>query len=129
MKIEHIAIWTGDLERLRAFYTKYFNARAGEKYINVKKGFQSYFLSFENGARLEIMQMPGLVASANTREQQSLGLIHLAFSTGKQTGVDALTERLRNDGYNVVGETRWTGDGYYESVVLDPDGNRIEITI
>ena len=129
VKIEHVAIWTFDLERLKAFYIKYFNAVAGEKYVNPTKGFQSYFLSFDNGSRLEIMEMPGIVPSINSAGQQSTGLIHLAISVGAQQHVDALTERLRTDGYNVVGEPRRTGDGYYESVVLDPDGNRIEITI
>ncbi|MGC3948544.1 MAG: VOC family protein [Chryseolinea sp.] len=129
MKIEHIAIWTFDLERLRLFYEKYFMATAGKKYFNEKKGFQSYFLTFEEGARLEIMQMPGIVASANTTAVQTAGFIHIAISVGELAEVDTLTKRLRDDGYNVVGEPRWTGDGYYESVVLDPDGNRIEITI
>ena len=129
MKIEHVAIWTFDLERLKTFYMKYFHATAGDKYSNAKKGFESYFLRFENGARLEIMQMPGIVPGINTADQQCTGLVHLAMSTGAKESVDALTELLRRDGYNVVGETRWTGDGYYESVVLDPDGNRIEITI
>jgi lactoylglutathione lyase len=129
MKIEHVAMWTFDLERLRSFYEKYFNAIAGERYFNPRKEFQSYFLRFEGGARLEIMQMPGIVPGINTAEIQSTGIVHLAISTGTKENVDSLTERLRSDGYNVVGETRWTGDGYYESVVLDPDGNRIEITI
>jgi lactoylglutathione lyase len=128
MRIEHIAIWTFDLERLRAFYVKYFNAVGGEKYVNAKKGFHSYFLSFDDGARLEIMQMPGTVP-ADLKEHQRAGLTHLAISAGNQTAVDSLTETVRNDGYNVIGEPRWTGDGYYESVILDPDGNRIEITI
>ena len=129
MKIEHVAIWTFELERLKAFYMKYFNAVTGEKYVNAKKGFQSYFLSFDSGSRLEIMEMPGIVPSINSATQQSTGLIHLAISVGTQEQVDFLTERLRTEGYNVVGEPRRTGDGYYESVVLDPDGNRIEITI
>ena len=129
MKIEHIAIWTFDLERLRSFYEKYFMAVTGAKYINQKKGFQSYFLSFQDGARLEIMQMPGIVPSRNSADVQCIGLIHMAISIGTQPAVDVLTEQLRQDGYIVVGEPRWTGDGYYESVVLDPDGNRIEITI
>ena len=129
MKIEHVAIWTYELERLKAFYMKHFNAVAGEKYVNSKKGFQSYFLSFDSGSRLEIMEMPGIIPSVNSSTQQSIGLIHLAISVGTQEQVDTLTERLRKEGYNVVGEPRRTGDGYYESVVLDPDGNRIEITI
>lgn len=129
MKIEHLALWTYDIEQLKKFYVDYFNAEAGQKYVNPKKEFQSYFLSFESGPRLEIMQMPGIVSSANNAAQQSIGLIHFAMSVGSPATVDEFTERLRNDGYNVIGEPRWTGDGYYESIVLDPDGNRIEITI
>lgn len=128
MKIEHIAVWTHDLEKLRAFYEKYFGARANDKYINPKKGFASYFLSFDEGCRLEIMQMPGIPTSENDVYKQFTGLVHFALSTGNKAEVDRLTEVLRGDGYEVVGEPRTTGDGYYESVVLDPDGNRIEIT-
>lgn len=128
MKIEHIAIWTRDVERLRKFYGDYFGAVAGEKYVNPKKNFQSYFLSFESGARLEIMQMPGIPDSSNDIYSQAIGLIHFAIDAGSRTAVNELTEKLRNDGFEVVGEPRTTGDGYYESVVLDPDGNRIEIT-
>ena len=114
--------------KLRAFYEKYFGAHANDKYINAKKGFESYFLSFTEGCRLEIMQMPGIPASENDIYKQFTGLIHFALSTGSKAEVDRLTELLRTDGYEVVGEPRTTGDGYYESVVLDPDGNRIEIT-
>lgn len=128
MKIEHIAIWTRDLERLRKFYGQYFGAVAGEKYVNPKKNFQSYFLSFESGARLEIMQMPGIPDSSNEINTQAIGLAHFAIDAGNRTAVNELTEKLRNDGFEVAGEPRTTGDGYYESVVLDPDGNRIEIT-
>jgi lactoylglutathione lyase len=128
MKLEHIAVWTHDLEKLRAFYEKYFGAHANDKYINAKKGFESYFLSFTEGCRLEIMQMPGIPASENDIYKQFTGLIHFALSTGSKAEVDRLTELLRTDGYEVVGEPRTTGDGYYESVILDPDGNRIEIT-
>ncbi|HYC85766.1 MAG TPA: VOC family protein [Chryseosolibacter sp.] len=128
MKIDHIAIWTRDVERLRAFYEKYFSAIAGEKYFNPRKNFQSYFLNFESGARLEVMQMPGIPDSKNDVRLQFSGLIHFAIDVGSRAVVDALTNRLRNDGYQVVGEPRTTGDGYYESVILDPDGNRIEIT-
>jgi lactoylglutathione lyase len=129
MRIEHLAIWTTDLEKMRAFYTKYFQATAGERYVNPRKNFQSYFLTFSSGCRLELMHMPGIPKSVNHVEKQFTGLIHLAISTGSKTAVDALTEKLRNDGYPVVGEPRTTGDGYYESVVLDPEGNRIEITV
>ena len=128
MKIDHLALWTFDLERIRLFYEKYFYATPGAKYFNPKKNFESYFLSFENGCRLEIMQMPG-ITPLDRSEKQHTGLIHFAISVGDKATVDSLTERLRRDGYEVVGEPRITGDGYYESVVHDPDGNRIEITI
>lgn len=128
MHIEHIAIWTTNLERLKQFYVMYFNVKAGNKYINPNKNFESYFLTFDEGPRLEIMQMPGIPASANDIYKQFTGLIHFAVSVGGKEEVDTLTERLRSDGYEVVGEPRTTGDGYYESVVLDVDGNRIEIT-
>lgn len=129
MKIEHIAIWTNDIERLKDFYVKYFNAKAGEKYINKTKNFESYFLSFDEGCRLEIMQMPTIPHNLNNIYDQYLGLIHLAISVGSKSKVISLTEELRKDGYEVIGEPRMTGDGYFESVVLDPDKNRIEITI
>jgi lactoylglutathione lyase len=129
MKIEHIAIWTFELERLKSFYENYFEARAGEKYVNITKNFQSYFLHFEGGCRLEIMQMPGIPLTANNALKQFTGFIHLAISVGDKEKVDSITEKLRTDGYEVIGEPRTTGDGYYESVILDPDENRIEITI
>jgi lactoylglutathione lyase len=129
MHIEHIALWSHDLERAKAFYTIYFEGRAGEKYVNPLHGFASYFISFSDGARLELMQMDSIPANANSIERQAVGWIHAAFSVGSSQAVDTLTERLRADGYRVLGEPRTTGDGYYESVVLDPDGNRIEITV
>jgi len=128
MQIEHIAIWTQDLEQLKAFYETYFQATSGEKYTNPTRKYESCFLSFESGARLELMQMPTIPLSLNSIETQFTGYIHLAFSVGTQTRVDALTEQLRRDGYTIVSEPRRTGDGYYESCVLDPDKNRIEIT-
>ena len=127
MQIEHVALWTRDLERSRAFYVTYFDGLAGDKYTNTRTGFESYFLHFEDGARLELMQMPGIVDNSNSPEQQSLGWIHVAFKAGSREAVDALTARLRGEGYRIVGEPRVTGDGYYESVALDPDGNRVEI--
>jgi len=129
MKIEHLALWTNQLDVLKAFYIKFFNARANEKYYNPRKEFSSYFLSFSDGARLELMQMPGIPASNNDIMRQNTGLIHFAVSTGSKENVDALTEAIRQEGFTVIGEPRWTGDGYYESVILDPDNNRIEITI
>jgi lactoylglutathione lyase len=126
MKIEHVALWTRDLERSKSFYETYFGGQANNKYINTTKQFESYFLRFEDGARLELMQMPTVT---DDTDQQLIGWSHIAISVGSKAEVDTLTERLRNDGYMIEGEPRTTGDGYYESVILDPDGNRIEITV
>ena len=128
MTIEHVALWTADLERARHFYEVYFNATASARYHNPAKVFTSYFLRFASGARLELMQRPGLLAASDPATP-SQGYAHLAFATGSAAAVEALTERLRRAGYPVLGEPRTTGDGYYESVVADPDGNPIEITI
>lgn len=128
MYIEHIALWCRDLEQMRAFYELYFGAVANEKYVNAKKQFESYFLSFGSGPRLEIMQKVGIPPHANDVYAQFMGFIHFAVSVGSEEKVNQLTELLRNDGYEIVGEPRWTGDGYYESVVFDPEQNRIEIT-
>jgi lactoylglutathione lyase len=128
MRIEHVALWTADLERLRQFYETYFGARANTRYSNPAKRFQSYFLTFASGARLEIMQRPDVVAGAEA-EHPALGWAHVAFSAGSEHEVEQLTQRLARDGYSVVDGPRRTGDGYYESVVLDPDGNRVEITV
>jgi lactoylglutathione lyase len=129
MHIEHIAIWTHDLERLKAFYETYFHASANSKYVNPTRQFESYFLSFDNGARLEIMQMPGVRPSKEDAVAQFTGYVHLALSVGSKAQVDALTLRLQTAGYRVLDGPRTTGDGYYESVVLDPDGNRLELTV
>jgi lactoylglutathione lyase len=129
MKIEHLAIWVHDLDRMKSFYQTYFGAVAGEKYVNPKKQFESYFLSFENGPRLEIMRRPDIPANRNDVHHQYLGLIHFAVSVGSKEKVDSLTKKLAHDGFEIVGEPRTTGDGYYESVVLDPERNRIEITV
>lgn len=129
MKIEHVAIWCRDLEAVRLFYIQYFNAVSNELYLNEKKQYCSYFLSFESGARLELMQMNEVAENLNGTGSQYFGLNHFAFSTGSKTMVDELTLKLSAAGFKVVGEPRTTGDGYYESVVLDPENNRIEITI
>lgn len=129
MKIEHLALWVRDLEAMRAFYETYFAATANARYTNHQKGFSSYFLTFPDGdTRLEIMQMGGIPDSLNDAHQQFTGLIHFAICVGDEAHVNTLTERLRTDGFAIVGEPRRTGDGYYESVVLDPEQNRIEIT-
>lgn len=127
MKIEHIAIWVKDLERSKEFYQKYFGAVSNEKYHNPVKNFESYFLSFDQGCRIEIMTRPDIKESENSYESQQFGIIHLAFSVDSKEKVNELTETLRRDGYTIAGEPRTTGDGYYESVILDPENNIIEI--
>ena len=127
MQIEHLAIWTYRLEVLKDFYLRYFGGTIDEHYHNREKDFESYFISFESGCRLELMQMPGIPKSENDIARQFTGLIHFAFSVTSTRAVDELTEKLEQDGFNIAGRPRTTGDGYYESVVLDPDQNRVEI--
>lgn len=124
MQLTHIAIWTNELERSRDFYVKYFKGKSNEKYVNPKKGFASYFVTFEGGASLEIMQRADI-----TRESTDvyIGLAHFAFSVGSKEKVDAMIEQFRSDGFRITGEPRTTGDGYYEGAVMDPDGNIVEV--
>lgn len=129
MKIEHIAIYVKDLEKSRLFYEKYFNAKSNEKYRNPKTQFESYFLTFSEGARLEIMKLPSINTDSNNAHSNFIGLAHFSMSVGSKENVVSLTEKLRQDGYNIFGEPRTTGDGYFESVILDSDGNKIEITV
>ncbi len=124
MRIEHIAIWTEKLEELKEFYCKFFNGKSNEKYENKVKKFESYFISFESGCRLELMRR---VDIKEEERKERIGFTHLAFKVEGKEKVDEMTEELRKNGYKIVGEPRTTGDGYYESVVLDPDGNRIEL--
>lgn len=126
MKIEHIAIYYNDLEKAKDFFSEYFGATAGQLYRNAKTGFSSYFLTFEDGARLEIMNRPDVCGKEN---RPLGGLHHIAFSVGSREKVDELTNRLRRDGFSVTGEPRMTGDGYYESIISDHEGNLIEITV
>lgn len=128
MKIEHLAIWVDDIEKIRQFYVKYFDAVSNEKYTNIKKGFSSYFLKFSDcNTRIELMSRPDIVNEPAKRGFMK-GIAHFALSVGNKEAVDRLTEKLRADGYTIEGEPRTTGDGYYESVVLDPEGNYVEIT-
>lgn len=126
MRIEHLALWTNQLERLRTFYCRYFGATSGPKYHNPTKNFTSYFLSFKSGARLELMHCPDLV---DRSDSPRIGLAHLAFGVGSEQEVDRLTEVLHRAGFPPVDGPRRTGDGYYESSLLDPDGNLVELTV
>ena len=126
-KIEHVPMYCHNLETIKKFYQKYFGCKSGEKYTNSSKGFESYFLSFKDGDRLEIMSKTAINESIKPTEY--LGLTHTAISVGNKGKVDNLTKRLLNDDFEIVGKPRTTGDGYYESVVLYPEMNRIEITI
>jgi len=126
MRIEHVAIWVNDLERMKAFYETYFNCKSNIKYHNIEKKFESYFLTFHSGARLEIMRKVG-IDQPNKSDQ--LGWAHIAISLGSKDSVTQMTARLKNDGYSIVNGPRVTGDGYFESVIEDPEGNLIELTI
>lgn len=125
MKIEHIAIWTNNLEEMKDFYTRFFHGKANEKYVNQKKHFESYFIQFESGTRLELMRRPDLAKG----EENACGYAHMAFSLGSRQEVDEMTSHFEKEGYQVAGKPRVTGDGYYESVILDPDGNIVELTV
>lgn len=129
IKQEQLAIWTERLEELKAFYEKYFNAVSNDKYHNPTKQFSSYFLSFESGARLELMSMEGVTACEKSHAMQVTGLAHFAFALGSEQAVDQLTKTLVDDGYQWIDGPRQTGDGYYESCILDPGGNRLELTV
>lgn len=129
MKIDHVAIWARDIERLKNFYVQYFGARPNEKYTKEDTKFSSYFLCFDSGARLEIMKMPSIPETSNDPYRQFTGFIHIAISVGSVESVDQLSSELSRDGYQVLDGPRKTGDGYYESVVLDPENNRVEITV
>jgi lactoylglutathione lyase len=129
MRIEHVAMWTQDLERLVSFYGTYFGATVGASYANPSKGFESRFISFDTGARLEIMRTTAFAPVTYQAAAQRIGLTHLALSVGSEQRVNELTAKLRADGYQILDGPRRTGDGYYESVALDPDGNRVEITV
>jgi len=129
MTLEHVAIWTNQLEALKTFYQTYFGGVPNEKYTNETTGFQSYFLTFKSGARLELMYRPDLPVNLNdTIDQQHLGLIHLAFGVDTMADVDKKAAELKAAGFPILRGPRKTGDGYYEFETLDPDNNRLEVT-
>jgi lactoylglutathione lyase len=129
MTLEHVAIWTDQLEILKDFYVKYFDGVANSKYTNESKQFHSYFLTFRSGARLELMSMPDIPGNTNDRvTKQHLGIIHLAFGVDTILGVDQKAIELKAAGFPILSGPRKTGDGYYEFETLDPDNNRLEVT-
>lgn len=125
MRIEHIAMYVNDLEATKDFFVKFFDATANTKYHNTKTGLETYFLSFKDSTRLELMTRPEMVSSE--KSLMKTGYIHLAFAVGSKEKVDALTNQLEQNGYEIVSGPRTTGDGYYESCILGPEGNQIEI--
>lgn len=123
--LSHIAVWTCNIERSRSFYQKYFDGKSNDIYVNPIKEFSSYFVRFEGGASIEIMQRADITLSHDSSER--IGLAHFAFTVGSRHNVDVLIEQLRADGFCVRSEARTTGDGFYEASVFDPDNNIIEI--
>ncbi len=129
ISLEHVAIWTDQLELLKDYYVRHFGGTPNSKYLNVGKQFESYFLTFGSGARLELMRRPDIPANANdTITRQHRGIIHLAFGVATRAEVDAKAAELRRAGFLILSGPRTTGDGYYELETLDPDGNRLEVT-
>ncbi|MVT12086.1 VOC family protein [Chitinophaga tropicalis] len=127
MKIHHLAIWVDDLEGMKNFYLKYFEASCGSLYVNPVKKFSSYFISFSmGGSQIELMHRPGIDGAPEKRGFNK-GIAHLAITVGDKEKVNAMVENFRQEGYMIQGEPRTTGDGYYEAVVLDPEGNLIEL--
>lgn len=129
MRISHVAVWVRDLEAVRDFYVRHFGAVSNEKYENKLKGFESYFLTFSDGARLEIMRRKDIVDADTGEQSERIGFAHLALSCGSEAEVDRLTGVLSSAGVPIVSLPRRTGDGYYESVIRDPEENLLEITV
>ncbi len=127
MKLEHIAIWVDDIENIRHFYLTYFDVTCGKKYVNPTKNYTSYFLTFNEGdSRIELMHRPD-ISDGLLKRGLSKGLAHISITVGNKEIVNQMTERFRKDGYTIIGEPRTSGDGYYESVIEDPEGNWIEL--
>lgn len=127
MRIEHVAMYVKDLETARDFFVEYLDGVSNDGYYNKSTGFRSYFISFEDGARLELMNKPEL--SDQEKDLNRTGYVHIAFSVGSKEAVDHLTKKMQDAGYNVVSGPRTTGDGYYESCIVVIEGNQIEITV
>ena len=127
MRIGHVAMYVNDLEKARTFFVNYLGGKSNDGYHNKKNDFRSYFITFDDGARLEIMNKPQLMDSA--KDLNRTGFIHVAFSLGSKEAVDSLTEKLKADGFEVVSGPRTTGDGYYESCIVGIEDNQIELTV
>jgi lactoylglutathione lyase len=129
MFLDHVAIWTNRLDELKDFYVKHFGASVNTKYLNRETKFESYFLTFDSGSRLEIMKKPGIPDNLNDPiEKQHLGIIHLDFGVETMAQVDEKCKELANEGFRIIRGPRKTGDGYYEFETHDPDNNRIEVS-
>mgnify|MGYP001544620035 CR=1 FL=1 len=126
MKIDHVALWVKNLEKMKTFYVDWFGGKASEKYNNPDKNFSSYFISFSSGSRLELMHHPDIV---DQPDREMIGLTHFSVSVGSKDLVDQMTHKIAGNGYVIASAPRKTGDGYYEGVIIEPEGNRIEITI
>ena len=127
MKIEHVAAYVNDLEKARDFFVEFLNGTSNGGYHNQNTGFRSYFISFEDGARLELMNKPDMAEEGKSPNR--MGYAHLAFSVGSKERVDELTDQLKAAGYEVLSGPRTTGDGYYESCIVAIEGNLIELTV
>lgn len=127
MKIEHIAMYVKNLEAARDFFIRYFEGTSNNGYHNINTGFRSYFITFDDGARLEIMQKPQMTDSE--KDDSRTGYIHIAFSVGSKKKVDDLTAKMEEDGFEILSGPRITGDGYYESCIVALEGNLIEVTV
>lgn len=127
MRIEHVAIYVNDLEAAKDFFVDYLGGRSNDGYHNKTTGFRSFFISFDDGARLEIMSKPEMIDAE--KPVNRTGYAHVAFSVGNKEQVDELTARLKADGFPVISGPRTTGDGYYESCIIAIEGNQIEITV
>ena len=127
MRIDHVALWVRDLEKSREFYCHYFSGKSNDLYDNPKKEFQSYFVTFDSGARLELMHSRKIKESSDNAFNPCFGLAHFAIAVGSKEEVDRITYLMKNDGCKLISGPRMTGDGYYESCIEDPDGNTLEI--
>jgi lactoylglutathione lyase len=125
MKIHHIAIWVEDLEKVKDFYLQNFDCKVNEPYFNPQRQFRSYFVKFGDETAIEVMSMPQIEMTDKTSRLS--GYAHIALALPSKSAVDEKTAQLQANGVKIIGQPRITGDGYYESVIADPEGNQIEL--